>query len=493
MPDYTPRMKITIRTVNMLIASAVAALAVCTALPVSAQPAGADDSTATTAEAPGKAAQDNAAESKAAQANAAENNAGKIREKCDSNYYKSGYEAGYQAGYDAGYSAGTASVGTTKPRHRIMHSVGAEFRPEYIFPTNPFVAGKNRTGKPIDLSYSAHLRYSFGFNPSTRPGKIYGGAYQGIGAAYYNFGDKQEIGNPVAVYLFQGARIARINDRLSLDYEWNFGLSFGWKPYDPDYNKFNGMIGSSVNAYINLGLNVKWMVTRRLDLTTGVLVSHFSNGNTKFPNAGLNSTGLRVGMTYNFGRESDIVPPRMPRIYAEAFPHHVSYDLLLFGSWRRKGVAVGDKEYAAPDAYLVAGFNFAPMYNFGYKFRAGISFDGVYDASANVFQADQIVSYGGGVPEFKVTSPSFDKQIALGLSARGEFVMPYFSINIGMGVNVLHKGGDLKSFYQTLALKVALTRNSFVHVGYCLKDFHNPNYLMLGVGYRFNNKYPRLH
>ena len=52
------------------------------------------------------------------------------------------------------------------------------------------------------------------------------------------------------------------------------------------------------------------------------------------------------------------------------------------------------------------------------------------------------------------------------------------------GFNVLHKGGDLKSFYQMLTLKVGVTHNTFVHVGYCLKDFQTPNYLMLGVGFQ---------
>ena len=75
---------------------------------------------------------------------------------------------------------------------------------------------------------------------------------------------------------------------------------------------------------------------------------------------------------------------------------------------------------------------------------------------------------------------------------RAEYVMPYFTVGFGLGFNVLHKGGDLKSFYQMLTLKVGVTHNTFVHVGYCLKDFQTPNYLMLGVGFRFNNKYPRL-
>mgnify|MGYP006913773781 CR=1 FL=1 len=30
--------------------------------------------------------------------------------------------------------------------------------------------------------------------------------------------------------------------------------------------------------------------------------------------------------------------------------------------------------------------------------------------------------------------------------------MPYFTIGIGLGRNILHKGGDMDYFYQTLAL-----------------------------------------
>lgn len=41
-----------------------------------------------------------------------------------------------------------------------------------------------------------------------------------------------------------------------------------------------------------------------------------------------------------------------------------------------------------------------------------------------------------------------------------------------------------------LTLKVAVARSSYLHVGYCLKDFQTPNYLMLGIGVRFNNRYP---
>lgn len=72
--------------------------------------------------------------------------------------------------------------------------------------------------------------------------------------------------------------------------------------------------------------------------------------------------------------------------YRSSIPRHVSYDLTLFGSWRKKAVAHegSSGQVPAPGTYNVFGFSFAPMYNFGYKFRAGVALDGVYDHSANM-------------------------------------------------------------------------------------------------------------
>lgn len=386
----------------------------------------------------------------------------------------------------------TFAAGSTDAGRKFIHRIGAEFRPEYIFPTNPFLAGTNWARKPIETSLSAHLRYSLGFRPGSVPGHIYAAAYQGVGVARFAFGNREELGDPIAVYLFQGARIARLGPRLSLNYEWNFGLSFGWKPYDAVRNSRNVMMGSKMNAYLNVDFFLRWMLSRRIDLTAGFALTHFSNGNTKFPNAGLNAGGAKLGVTYNFGAPGGWMPPRLPRALRPEFPRHVSYDVVLFGSWRRKGVELNGRQLPSPEAYTVVGFNVAAMYNFGYKFRAGISADGVYDGSANVYTEDYIVSVGGKNPGYTFYKPGLDKQMSLGLSARTEFVMPYFTVGIGLGMNVLHKGGDLKAFYQVVTLKVALTRSSFLHIGYCLKDFQTPNYLMLGVGYRFNNKYPRI-
>ncbi|MDE5665507.1 MAG: acyloxyacyl hydrolase, partial [Duncaniella sp.] len=77
--------------------------------------------------------------------------------------------------------------------------------------------------------------------------------------------------------------------------------------------------------------------------------------------------------------------------------------------------------------------------------------------------------------------------VSWGLSARGELGMPIFSINAGMGYN-LFGNTDAKNFYQVLALKIHLARSFFLHVGYQLNSFKNPNNLMIGVGYRFHDR-----
>lgn len=374
-----------------------------------------------------------------------------------------------------------------------IHRLGIEGRAGYIFPTSSFLRGENDMRKIMRSACSAHLKYSFRLPPGTAADRVYGSSYQGIGLGYFDFGNRREMGTPVALYAFQGARIAGITPRLSLNYEWGFGASFGWKPYDYLSNPNNTVMGSKVNAYLSAGIHLSWILSPQFDLNIGATAVHFSNGNTRYPNTGLNTIDFKIGVAYNFNRDIDKTLQPLQQIPVPAFPRHVSYDLMLFGSWRRKAVDVPGGQVPAPGKYGVAGFCFAPMYNFGYKFRAGVSLDGVYDASANIYTKDYATQLDDASEEEAFGTPPLRKQLSLGVSARGEWVMPYFTVGIGFGANILHGGGDLQSFYQILALKIDMTRDTFLHVGYNLKDFHEPNYLMLGIGYRFNNRRPRLH
>lgn len=368
---------------------------------------------------------------------------------------------------------------------RWWHSLSAEFRGGRLVPTASFFSGDNASGRAMRHYAAWHLRYAFAAPSGSSDDRLYGGAYQGLGIARYRFGNRRELGDPFAAYLFQGARIVRLAPTLSLDYEWNFGLSWGWRPYRPSSNPYNYVIGSRVNAYLNASFLLSWRVASRWRLWLGLDLAHFSNGNTRLPNAGLNVVGAKLGLSCLLS-----TPGRLPVASGEPLPsfrRHFSYDIVFFGSWRRKLYEDYDGWHLSPKAYGVLGTGLSAMWNPARKLRAGAAFDVVYDASANEFYAHDPSASRSDVASDGFIKPPLSAKVAIGLSARLEYVMPYFTVGIGLGANVLHRGGELNTFYQLLYLKMDIARPFFLHVGYRLQEFDTPSHLMLGFGFRLND------
>ena len=370
---------------------------------------------------------------------------------------------------------------------KMIHMVGVDFRPAYTFPTNGFFKGVNAAQTPVRKTFSGHVKYGFKFSPDTYWGKIYPHAIQGIGVGYNTFFNSKEIGNPLAVYAFQTSRIMSITPRLSFDYEWNFGASFGWKKYDEETNPWNRVVGSKINAYINLGFMLNWQLAPNTNLRAGIDVTHYSNGNTHYPNSGVNTIGASVGVTHFFGND---VPERILSSGLQrenTFHRYVSYDLIVYGATRKRGIFPADSNpVLAPGSFGILGLNFNPLYNFSKYFRAGVSLDMQYDESANIGNHVANDYFPSDPDELQFYRPPFREQFSAGLSLCAEIVMPIFSINLGIGKNFFCHGADNNSFYQTFVLKTNITKYLFLHTGYQLYRFKDPNNLMLGLGFRFN-------
>lgn len=370
--------------------------------------------------------------------------------------------------------------------NKIIHMIGVDIKPDYLFPTHPFFKGSNNAQKKKNSALSGHLKYGFKFAPNSYLGNVYPYTIQGIGIGYNTFFNTKEMGNPLAVYLFQSSRIATITQNLSFDYEWNFGASFGWKEYDEEKNPYNQVVGSKANAYIHLGFLLNWQLSSSTSLRAGVGLTHYSNGNTNYPNGGVNTAGASIGVVQFLGsNEKSTYSSYQSQRYL--FNPYISYDLIAYGAIRKKGIFPEDSDpMLVPGSFGIVGLNFNPLYNFSKHFRAGPSLDLQYDESANI--GDHIANeYLPGSSEYlKFYRPSFREQFSAGISLRAEIVMPIFSINLGIGKNFLCKGNDTNSFYQTFVLKTSITKSIFLHAGYQLYRFKDPNNLMLGLGYRFN-------
>ena len=370
---------------------------------------------------------------------------------------------------------------------KVTHRVGVDMRGAWLMPTKGFFRGENAAGERLDKSASVHLKYSFRFPSASRYGSMYPTAYQGVGVAWNTFFDKSEIGNPAALYLFQGARIASLGEKLSLDYEWNFGASFGWHPYDEKLNPYNRVVGSKANAYIDASLLLSWRPLPGLVLSGGVDLTHFSNGNTTLPNSGVNTLGARIGAVYAVAQTPVKGAGSARRPVEGIRRRRITVEAIVYGALRAKGLEHDGNGYLLDGKFGVAGFNIAPFYRFSDCFQAGVSLDVQYDESSNLSGHIAGTVPGGDGTHLRFFRPPLSEQVAAGLSLRAELVMPIFTVGIGLGRNILYKG-ELGVFYQMATLKTDVGRHAFLQVGYRLDSFHDPSNLMLGLGWRFGGR-----
>lgn len=364
--------------------------------------------------------------------------------------------------------------------------VGVEVDPAFVAGTDGFLRGENQQNKDIRSNLSFALKGGFSFNKNSREGILYPGTYQGIGIGASTFFSKSLLGTPVSAFVYQGSPIVHFSRNVWLGYEWQFGAAFGWKHYDKESFPENLAVGSSVTAHMGVGFKIHWNVSDRMELNAGIEARHFSNGNTSWPNGGVNTLGASFGISYllnptNGKGFENISPDQKAELKKEADKGAWLFDLVGYGAWRKRGVIVGGSGQMCPGKFGVAGIQFAPMRKFNRWVAAGVSLDMQYDESAGI--ADYWVKDTHD-DNIKFTRPPFGKQVSIGLSAHAELTMPIFALNIGLGYNLLNPEGD-KRFYQSLTLKTFVTKHLFLNVGYRLGHFETPQNLMLGVGYRF--------
>lgn len=363
---------------------------------------------------------------------------------------------------------------------QLNYNIGVKGEAFYVPQTNIFLEGENPEGRIISSGAAADVRAGFSFDEHSRAGMLYHGIYQGLGVGVAGFFGTNQLGTPVSAYVYQGAPIVHFSPRVWLGYEWEFGAAFGWKHYEKDADESNVAVSTAVTARMGVGIKLHWLLSDRLQLSFGAEGRHFSNGNTSWPNKGVNSLGMSVGLSYLLAKPQNYVAaPQW--LVDEADRKTVFVDAIAYGAWRKRAVELESESDLCPGVFGVVGFQFSPMLRLNRWVAAGVSLDMQYDESAGLAPYWVDGTYD---EEIKFERPPFGKQLSMGLSAHAELTTPIFAINAGVGYDFVSPTGN-KRFYQMLTLKTFVTDRLFLNVGYRLADFKQPSNLMLGVGYRF--------
>lgn len=367
------------------------------------------------------------------------------------------------------------------PWRNLGWRIGVSATPSYVPGTNSYLKGYNSEERRIDASLSACLRAGFTLNPESREGRLYEGCRQGIGVEAHTFFAGSLLGTPVSAFIYQGAPICSFSSRLSVGYEWKFGAAFGWKHYyDKEESDANVAISTPVTARMSVALLMRYMVSDDIELSAGIEGTHFSNGNTSLPNAGINSIGLALGFSYLVGGERPSGATRTAYADEDSDEKGWVYDITAYGGWRKRGLVIGHEGQVLPGRFCIAGIQAAPIYRFNRWFAAGPALDLMFDESANLKPYWVEDTYGDDVKFYR---PPFGKQVSAGVSGHVQLTMPIFTIDAGIGYDFI-KPGDERRFYQSLTLKTFVTKHLYLNVGYRLGEFKDPQNIMLGVGVR---------
>lgn len=378
------------------------------------------------------------------------------------------------------FSTHAQSTGLSSPEGLEWH-IGAEISPAFIPGTNVFLEGSNPQGKRISYALSGAVRADFSFAPYSKKGLLYKGLYQGIGIGVFSFLPGKQLGTPVSAYVYQGSPIFSITNNLWLGYEWKFGAAFGWKHKKEASAESNEPVSTAITAHLGLALKMHYRVGKRCNLFFGVEGNHFSNGNTSWPNAGVNSIGVSAGLAYTINPVAETSNVSDESLI-DTDKGRWFYDIVTYGAWRKRVVGIGQPPVPdlCPGKFGVIGLQFAAMRQLNRWIAVGPALDLQWDESAGL---GPYWVEGTYEKKMKFRRPPFSKQISAGISAHGELTMPIFTVNAGLGYDFVNPVGNFR-FFQSLTLKTFVSDNLFINVGYRLGSFKTPQNLMLGIGVR---------
>jgi len=356
----------------------------------------------------------------------------------------------------------------------------------FVLPTEHLTFGnENQTS----LYSALALKYGFTTQGSKWENYYFGLPYYGIGVYLPRFSYQKEMGNPFSAYIFMGGTIAELNSFLSFNYEINLGASFNWNHYDTNNDPNFSALGSSVNVHLAGSGYFNWNLSDKLDLHTGISLNHFSNGALRTPNNGLNALSSFVELAYYFNRRDKRSIKDINNYSPPEFTKSSVHDItIMYTIHTLKIDSTGtclESRYPRKQ-FNVVGISYSYMQHNTRRFMWGPSLELVYDESINASFSGKRDRKTGLYREYYKRAGIKDR-FSMGLSMKGEIIMPGYSIFANLGYDIYHKDKRTNRIYQIYGGKVNLSGNLFAIFSVRSTHITRSQYLYFGLGYRFRH------
>lgn len=331
-------------------------------------------------------------------------------------------------------------------------TLSAWYQHGYLFPHHrlmTYFTEENINGFEVVAS-----RYYTGLNPS-RPTEA------GFGYYFSNLGNRDVYGHVHGLYGVLGAEYFKDWSPVYIHQSVTVGLSYNTERFDIGDNYFNRVIGSYINAFVILSMNLRTDIGP-VSLSAGPSLVHMSNGNMRQPNYGINLVNGRVGMTYRFGSGSSMIARKLQ--VDTAFNRH-RLQFFLSGGTRQLSRKI-------PDYYGVGSLVGEYSVRISQNQALGFGLDLVYDAT------EGRETFITGLPEEQI--PPWHMAVHFSF----ERIFGRLSLLVQPGYKIWTPEGHKYFQFNRAALRYRLEQNLVLNMSIKAHGLKG-DFIEFGVGYSF--------
>ncbi len=216
---------------------------------------------------------------------------------------------------------------------RSQHYKGLQFN---VFP-GFLVAHREYMANMEAHTYGFELIYSSDFTGWKQADSYYKHLKWGTGFSYFNMGNRQLNGNVYAWHIHVEANLKK-REHFQATLRFGSGIGFLDRPYNLETNKKNKAIGSNLNGNMQVMYKAYFDISKKTSLVLGAGVTHYSNGNFRRPNLGVNMVHFNLGIL----QKLKLIDPIRQIDLPELFPEN---GFEIMAGYARKQIAVADTRF----------------------------------------------------------------------------------------------------------------------------------------------------
>ena len=288
----------------------------------------------------------------------------------------------------------------------------------------------------------------------------------GVTFMYSELANPKYLGRMFGLYPYLDVPLVSWKNNNKICFNIGLGIACGTKPYHRFDNYKNLAYGSHFNALVHFGLKGNVRIFPKCDLSGGVNFTHISNGTTKEPNFGLNTSNVFLGVNYQINDASGqkIVNQEETR---PKYPY--TFQIALYGGGKDTDWLTGTPLYFVGDL----NFNLLKQYRFARSWGAGL---GVSMDYAAVKMLKNEGKFTGSALSYMIPSVRVIHQ----------FHVSRICIGTELGYMIYHKADKDSNMFLNLTVGYdvndKLTAGMLLHAGAFFAD-----YIGFGLGFKVWN------